>query len=192
MGTLVGHRHRVETLPERLERRANFTTGELAVLKIVADECLAHGVCDLSRNEIRSRAGGRGNFCDQASPMEGWMTITKQDIHAALADLATRYPQTFVLEKYQPHRPLKVGIAADLRERCPAVERRVLSVALSVYARRVMYLRGLVAGATRVDLDGNPAGEVTLGMRNMPRPSSPGYWHRVRPRPWQPRAGSGV
>jgi sRNA-binding protein len=124
--------------------------------------------------------------------MEGWMTITKQDIHAALADLATRYPQTFVLEKYQPHRPLKVGIAADLRERCPAVERRVLSVALSVYARRVMYLRGLVAGATRVDLDGNPAGEVTLGMRNMPRPSSPGYWHRVRPRLWQPRAGSGV
>jgi hypothetical protein len=58
MGTLVGHRHRVETLPERLERRANFTTGELAVLKIVADECLAHGVCDLSRNEIGSRAGG--------------------------------------------------------------------------------------------------------------------------------------
>ena len=38
---------------------------------------------------------------------------------------------------------------------------RVLSVALSAYARRVMYLRGLVAGAARVDLDGNPAGEVT-------------------------------
>ena len=89
------------------------------------------------------------------------MTITKQDIHAALADLATRYPQTFVLEKYQPHRPLKVGIAADLRERCPAVERRVRSVALSVYAKRIMYLQGLVAGAPRIDLDGNPAGEVT-------------------------------
>src|SRR4029077_11236917 len=36
---------------------AHFTTGELAALKIVADECLAHGVCDLSRNEIASRAG---------------------------------------------------------------------------------------------------------------------------------------
>jgi hypothetical protein len=35
----------------------HFTTGELAALKIVADECLAHGVCDLSRNEIASRAG---------------------------------------------------------------------------------------------------------------------------------------
>jgi ProP effector len=90
--------------------------------------------------------------------MEGWM---KQDIDAALARLAEAFPQTFVLEKYRPHWPLKVGIAADIPARCPAVERRVLSVALSAYARRVMYLKGLVAGATRVDLDGNPAGEVT-------------------------------
>jgi hypothetical protein len=43
------------SLPPNLA--ANFTTGELAVLKIVADECLAHGACDLSKNEIGSRAG---------------------------------------------------------------------------------------------------------------------------------------
>ena len=85
----------------------------------------------------------------------------KQDIDAALARLAEAFPKTFVLEKYRPHWPLKVGIATDIPARCPAVERRVLSVALSAYARRVMYLRGLVAGAARVDLDGNPAGEVT-------------------------------
>jgi len=89
------------------------------------------------------------------------MTTTKQDIDAALARLAKAFPQTFVLEKYRPHRPLKIGIAADISARCPAVERRALSVALSVYARRVMYLRGLVAGAARVDLDGKAAGEVT-------------------------------
>ena len=89
------------------------------------------------------------------------MTTTKQDIDAALARLAEAFPQTFVLEKHRPHRPLKVGIAADIPARCPAVERRGLSVALSAYARRIMYLQGLVAGATRVDLDGNPAGEVT-------------------------------
>jgi len=65
-----------------------------------------------------------------------------------------------VLEKNRPHRPLKVGIAADIPARCPAVERRVLSVSLRVYVRRVMYLRGLVAGAARVDLDGNACGEV--------------------------------
>ena len=89
------------------------------------------------------------------------MTTTKQDIDAALARLAEAFPQTFVLEKHRPHWPLKVGIAADIRARCPAVERRVLSVVLSVYTRRVMYLQSLVEGAARVDLDGEAAGEVT-------------------------------
>jgi sRNA-binding protein len=37
----------------------------------------------------------------------------------------------------------------------------VLSVVLSVYTRRVMYLQSLVAGAARVDLDGKAAGTVT-------------------------------
>ena len=87
----------------------------------------------------------------------------KEDIDTALARLTEAFPQTFVLEKYRPHRPLKVGIATDISARCPAVERRVLSAALSAYARRAMYLRGLVAGAARIDLDGNPAGEVTAG-----------------------------
>ena len=89
------------------------------------------------------------------------MTIPKQEVHAALANLAERYPQTFVLEKYQPHRPLKVGIAADLMERCSEHDHHELSVALTVYTRRIMYLRSLVAGAARVDLDGKEAGEVT-------------------------------
>jgi sRNA-binding protein len=66
------------------------------------------------------------------------MTIAKQDIDDALARLAKEFPQTFAPEKHQPHRPLKVGIAADLRERCPAVERRVRSVALGAYTRRII------------------------------------------------------
>ena len=90
------------------------------------------------------------------------MTTTKQDIDAALARLAEAFPQTFVLEKYRPHWPLKVGIAAAIPARCPALEWRVLKMALTAYTGRVMYLRGLVAGAPRLDLDGNPAGEVTV------------------------------
>jgi ProP effector len=89
------------------------------------------------------------------------MTTTKQDIDAALARLAEAFPQTFVLEKYRPHWPLKVGIAAAIPARCPALEWRVLKMALTAYTGRVMYLRGLVEGAARLDLDGNPAGEVT-------------------------------
>jgi sRNA-binding protein len=89
------------------------------------------------------------------------MTTTKQDIDAALARLAEAFPQTFVLEKYWPHRPLKIGIAADIRARCPTITRRTLAIALSIYTRRIMYLQAMVEGAMRVDLDGAPAGEVT-------------------------------
>jgi ProP effector len=85
----------------------------------------------------------------------------KQDIDAALARLAEAFPQTFVLEKYRPHCPLKVGIAAAIPARRPALEWRLLKVALTAYTGRIMYLRGLVAGAARLDLDGKAAGEVT-------------------------------
>jgi ProP effector len=93
--------------------------------------------------------------------MEGWMTVTKQDIDDALARLAKEFPQTFAPEKHRPHRPLKVGIAADVMVRCPNLDRRVLSAALRYYVSRIMYLQGMVAGASRVDLNGNPAGEVS-------------------------------
>jgi ProP effector len=99
-------------------------------------------------------------FCDQSLPIEGWMTITKQDIQTALTHLAEAFPQTFMLERSRPHRPLKIGIAADLQARYPALEWRVLKVALAAYTGRIMYLRGLVAGAARIDLDGNVCGEV--------------------------------
>src|SRR6478672_2982316 len=93
--------------------------------------------------------------------MEGWM---KQDIDTALALLTEAFPQTFVLEKYRPHRPLKVGIAADIRARCPELERRALSVALNAYARRVMYLQSLAIGAEGASRRGrrNPGGSCRL------------------------------
>jgi sRNA-binding protein len=88
----------------------------------------------------------------------------KQDITATvLAHLVKAFPQTFVLEKYRPHRPLKVGISADIRTRLPELSRYKLSTALAAYTRRVMYLEGMVAGTARVDLDGNAAGEVSAG-----------------------------
>jgi ProP effector len=89
------------------------------------------------------------------------MTIAKEDLRAALTCLAEAFPQTFVLEQYQPHRPLKVGIAADIPARCPELDRRKLGAVLSAYTQRVMYLEGMVAGAARIDLDGNACGEVT-------------------------------
>nr|WP_028169110.1 ProQ/FINO family protein [Bradyrhizobium elkanii] len=68
--------------------------------------------------------------------------VAKEDLHAALTCLAERFPQTFVLERYQPHRPLKVGIAADLVARCPELDRNRLGMVLGAYIRRVMYRKG--------------------------------------------------
>jgi ProP effector len=75
--------------------------------------------------------------------------------------LVARLPQTFVLEGHQPHRPLKVGIAADLVPRCAELDRRKLGAVLSAYTQRIMYRKAMLAGAARVDLDGNPVGEVS-------------------------------
>jgi ProP effector len=86
---------------------------------------------------------------------EDLMTITKQDINAVLRRLTEAFPQAFVLEQYQPHRPLKVGIFSEIAARSD------LATVLNIYTRRMTYLQSLVAGAARVDLDGVPCGEVT-------------------------------
>jgi ProP effector len=85
----------------------------------------------------------------------------KHTFIAVLEHLAGRFPQTFVLERHLPHRPLKIGINADLIACCPEFSRYELGKALGIYTGRILYLLGVVAGAPRVDLDGNPAGEVT-------------------------------
>jgi ProP effector len=89
------------------------------------------------------------------------MTIRKVKVAAALWRLAEQFPRTFVAAKHLPHRPLKVGIAADVQERCSDIDRRDLVAALAAYTHRIAYLQAIVAGADRIDLAGNPAGEVT-------------------------------
>jgi sRNA-binding protein len=89
------------------------------------------------------------------------MTISNEQIDVVVARMAAAFPQTFVLEKHLPHRPLKVGVAADLRAALPDLPRAVLGRALAAYTKRIMYLQALTARAPRVDLAGNPAGGVT-------------------------------
>lgn len=74
--------------------------------------------------------------------------------------LAERFPLCFAPQG-APKRPLKVGIYADIRAAVPDLSSRKLVCALRDYTAGPLYLRGLVAGATRVGLDGEPAGEVT-------------------------------
>jgi len=87
--------------------------------------------------------------------------LTGKRVPAVLACIAEWFPQAFVPEKYLPHRPLKVGIHIDLKARCPVLSERERSAVLRYYVARLMYLRACVAGAPRIDLDGNVCGEVT-------------------------------
>jgi ProP effector len=76
--------------------------------------------------------------------------------------LAEWFPQAFVVYEAR-RRPLKVGIHHDILARTGgAIEPRELSRALSLYTANTSYLqRSTRPGAIRIDLDGQPAGEVT-------------------------------
>jgi hypothetical protein len=60
-----------------------------------------------------------------------------------------------------PKLPLKIGIFHDVKALYTTTLRHDLAAALKDYTSGVTYLRAMTAGAVRIDLDGNPAGEVT-------------------------------
>jgi sRNA-binding protein len=77
-----------------------------------------------------------------------------------IALLAEHFPAVFVLEGWQPHMPLKIGINEDIAAAgiMPAED---IGPTLRLYVRRLMYQRALAAGSSRYDLNGKPCGEVT-------------------------------
>ncbi len=78
-----------------------------------------------------------------------------------IAFLAERFPHCFSAEGEA--RPLKIGIFQDLVERVEGemnLSKTQLRSALRLYTSSWRYLYGIKAGAPRVDLDGNPCGEL--------------------------------
>ncbi len=65
-------------------------------------------------------------------------------------------------------KPIKLRIQADIDQRAPGVfTRKALSIFLQRHTTGTAYLRALVAeGATRVDLDGQPVGEIAAEHRD--------------------------
>lgn len=75
--------------------------------------------------------------------------------------LAEKFPLCFSLEGEA--KPLKIGLFQDLAEVLnddERVSKTQLRHALRQYTTNWRYLHGIKAGAVRVDLQGNPAGEV--------------------------------
>lgn len=78
-----------------------------------------------------------------------------------IAYVAECFPKCFTLEGEA--KPLKIGIFQDLADRLsddPKVSKTQLRAALRQYTSSWRYLHGAKTGAVRVDLDGNPCGEL--------------------------------
>ena len=94
-------------------------------------------------------------------------------ITAVLELLAETFPACFSIYE-QRRRPLKIGIHFDILAALDgAVAPKELSRALAVYAGNNSYRSSLVAGATRIDLNGQPAGVVTPKQVRLSRKAAP-------------------
>ncbi len=83
------------------------------------------------------------------------------DTNAILAYLCETFPLCFVAEG--DAKPLKIGLFQDLADRLAddsKVSKTQLRVALRRYTSSWRYLKCIKVGAVRVDLDGNPCGEL--------------------------------
>jgi ProP effector len=84
---------------------------------------------------------------------------TQVDPLDPLALLARQFPQAFTIGHQRW--PLKIGIHEDLVARATGLSNNQILKALHRYTSDISYLRVMVEGAARVDLDGNSAGTVT-------------------------------
>jgi ProP effector len=87
------------------------------------------------------------------------MTDRDAKIERALATLLAAFPLAFPAEPQQI-KPLAVGIRQQIYARCTLSHRDVID-ALRRYTGRTAYLRTIIEGAARVDLDGATSSTVT-------------------------------
>jgi hypothetical protein len=79
--SLLRRREHSATGPLPPALAAGFTTGELAVLKVISDEWLAHGACDRSLNELAARAGVCHSLAKRAvrlAELDGLFTVQRR------------------------------------------------------------------------------------------------------------------
>ena len=108
---------------------------------------------------------------DDTAESRGAQTVALQ------AWLIEQYPATFNPDKPPP---LKIGIHHDLLTRHPDLAPATLRRALKRYCERRPYQLALARdGAVRVDLDGNPAGEVLEDQRKFAK-AKLSAWNRAK------------
>jgi len=79
--SILRRREHAATGPLPPSIASTFTVGEIAVLRVVADEFLAHGACDRSVNELSARAGVCRSIVKQAikyAERDGLITVLRR------------------------------------------------------------------------------------------------------------------
>lgn len=77
--------------------------------------------------------------------------------------LAERLRATFAV--FRDAAPLAIGIHKTIRERLPDIDAGQLRLTMKRHTGSTRYLKALATGETRLDLDGQPAGDVTAEQR---------------------------
>ncbi len=77
-----------------------------------------------------------------------------QSARALLKELQEKFPA------FRDCLPLAIGIDKQLLARIPDLDRKTLRIALGLHTHSTRYLKAMAKATARVDLDGNPAGEV--------------------------------
>jgi len=83
----------------------------------------------------------------------------RQHAEHVRALLADRFPKCFAGQG-QPKRPLKVGIGQDLLLQMPELSAYSIGVALEDYCWGKRYCASMIAGESRINLEGEPDGVV--------------------------------
>jgi ProP effector len=89
----------------------------------------------------------------------GGQVVGKSDVDATIAKLVMAFPAALTHDPVRVQ-PLKLGIKDDLYARSDISLRRI-TAALRSYCNSANYLAALKQGAVRVDLAGQPTGNVT-------------------------------
>ena len=85
---------------------------------------------------------------------------TKLDANEIIKILVDKFPLAFSLKTDQK-KPLTIGIHQQLFAADTGLGRKVIRIGLAAYVRRASYLKAIVAGVSRVNLDGSNTGMVT-------------------------------
>jgi ProP effector len=116
---------------------------------------------------------------------DGYLPI---EMDSLLTLLCARFPQAFTPYRESTCHPLKRGIYHDILARLgDGIDPVALSRVLAFYTGAHRYRAALVAGAARIDLDGNVAGEVTESeAASAWQPRRPHRSRRAKPKPKPP------